>query len=135
MTSATRHTHYLLCLFLCHSVVSSSQSEFNFTSVFAHQLKGHGDPGLLDLYGKPDDNTIPSGFCKTWMGTVVAENATWEEAHCRHCRCDGRLGAVCQDPHCDIAFHPYLDTNCEEVSNLLLKGQVFHFQSSQQLVS
>ena len=115
---AFRCVHFLLCLFFfCSFRMAEGRNVSSLTSMLARQLKSYGDPVLLDLYGKADDNSIPSGFCKTWMGTVVTENATWEEAHCRRCRCDVQLGAVCADPNCTIAFHPYLDSNCEQVRN------------------
>lgn len=76
------------------------------------------DGGVLS--GFDTDNTIPDGFCKTWIGTLVAVNATWEENHCRKCRCDVMMGAVCQNPECAITFHPYLETNCEEVREVII---------------
>lgn len=68
------------------------------------------DSGLVN-----ENAIVVDGFCKTWIGTVVEENSTWEEHRCRKCRCDAELGTVCQEPKCQIAFHPLLESNCEAV--------------------
>ncbi|XP_025092120.1 von Willebrand factor C domain-containing protein 2-like [Pomacea canaliculata] len=88
--------------------------DFRWLSYGSHD-EDEEDVGVLS--GFDTDNTIPDGFCKTWIGTLVAVNATWEENHCRKCRCDVMMGAVCQNPQCAITFHPYLETNCEEWSS------------------
>nr|UTK45934.1 von Willebrand factor C domain-containing protein [Crepidula fornicata] len=107
-----------LLFFVSQSFFSKCDEIVEFPSSLFHQIKDlkSADLDLPDWQEKQSsgNSSVTKGRCKTWMGTEVRENSSWEEKHCRLCHCDPVLGTVCTQPICDVPYHPSLENTCEQ---------------------